>query len=116
MEKNKAKMKKISKRHKLIDGVKVNTKLVCIQEFNALKVEVGTTGFCGGDTGHGCKTYLSIINLAGTDIKVKPFGPYGNDGFILSLGGDSELSTFIEALEFAVKTLKEQKDKKTSNS
>ena len=45
-----------------------------------------------------------------TDIRVKivksKYG--GNDGIEVVLGGDSELSTAIEALEFITKTLKKE--------
>jgi hypothetical protein len=86
-----------------------------IESFNILKVEVGTNCPMGGDAGHGGKTILRLSDEASTawDIVVKD--SYGNVNTIespkeieLKLYGDSEAETFIEALEFAVNTLKKQ--------
>ena len=74
---------------------------------NILKVQVGTTGFCGGDTGHGGRTYFSLEDLASTDMTVMVGGQLFERGKVeLYFGGDAELETFIEALEFAAKSLK----------
>lgn len=105
-------MKNIRKSTKTIRGVKVNTLKKIIENFNILEVEVGTTGFCGGDTmGGGGRTYFSIKDLASTDITVDILNDKFHSeaaGVAIKFGGDSELETFIEALEFAVKELKDK--------
>lgn len=94
----------------LDDGTKLTTFTKEFEGFNALEAEVGTTGYRGGDTGHGCRAYIALRDVVSTDIRVKivksKYG--GNDGIEVVLGGDSELSTAIEALEFITKTLKKE--------
>lgn len=92
---------------------------------NILGVEVGTTGFCGGDSGHGSRTYLSFTNdisalekqigkYASTDMRVVIDGEMHTPKSVeLLFGGDCELTTLIQSLEFALKTLKEQANVKT---
>lgn len=112
-----------------IDGIHVETKKKEIVSANIIEVEVGTTGFCGGDSGHGGRTIFAIKNLACTDMRLSfhaDYSPHGNieigdmilkgnngtAGFDLEaqdieivFGGDCELETFIEALRFALETL-----------
>lgn len=93
-----------------VNGVKVPT---CIREFssaNIIEVEVGTTGLCGGDTGHGGRTYLRIKDLSSTDMSCRLSGnSCGDTGQIeIMFGGDCELETFVEALEFVAETLRDQ--------
>lgn len=120
----------------LIDGTKIDERIICeyleetysesnikvgnisfptkIKEFtsaNILKVEVGTTGYMGGDSGHGGRTYFSLTDEASTDIGIVVDGKeeYEHvDKLEIVLGGDTELATFIQALEFAVKELKDR--------
>ena len=76
---------------------------------NALEIVAGTNGYCGGDSGHGSRTYIKIRDLGGTDITVKKLeNKYGDEGVELVLGGDSELLTMIEGLEFILNVLKTQ--------
>ena len=74
--------------------------------FSALEVEVGTNGFHGGDAGHGCCTYFRLENLCDTYMDAS----YDRNlkKLELTLGGDSELESFVDALEFAVSVLKSQ--------
>jgi len=79
-------------------------------------ITTGTTGYCGGDSGHGGRTYFKIDNLASTDLmaRIDEQGDFIEVPSIeLRLGGDSELRTFIEALEFALKVLKSQVTRQT---
>lgn len=105
----------ITKNIRMVDGEEVHTSAVDIWECNGLLVEAGTNGYHGGDAGHGCRTFVSIEDAGGTAIDVKSnaywFG--GKTGVKIVLGGDSELSTFIKALEFIVETLKTQSKEKT---
>jgi hypothetical protein len=81
-----------------------------ISSANILKVQVGTNCPHGGDYGHGGRTILRLQDLAGTAMAAKI-----NDGKLVDatsieiiLGGDTECYTFIEALEFALGTLRAQ--------
>ena len=75
-----------------------------------LKVEVGTNCPQGGDSGHGGRTVLRLIDQAATDMEVSVDGsPLKSAGTIeIVLGGDCEAECFIEALEFAARTLRGQ--------
>ena len=93
-----------------IDGHSIQTFSREIINANILQVEAGTNGYCGGDSGHGSRTYFRIADLAGTDIRVNQIGDYGDEGFEVTLGGDAELTTIISALKFITKVLEDQAD------
>ena len=73
---------------------------------NFLEVTAGTTGYEGGDSGHGGRTYIRIEDASCTDIRVKPIENSGNGGVEIILGGDCELSTIIRGLDFIVNVLR----------
>ncbi len=100
-----------------IDGIEVMTNLEDFESCNIIQVEAGTTGFEGGDSGHGCRTYFKIEDKASTDMrcrvisngKVYDFSEAcGASQIEIMFGGDTELETFIGALEFAADTLRKQ--------
>ena len=92
----------------LSDGTKFNGYNIEITNANILEVEAGTTGYRGGDSGHGSRTYFRINDLGGTDITVNKISDkYGNGGFEVILGGDAELQTMIEALKFITQVLED---------
>ncbi len=95
-----------------VNGIPVKTFIKDITDFNILTVEVGTTGYKGGDSGHGGRTFFSIQDNGGTNIEVRRtenvHGVCG--GFEVELGGDAELSTITQALEFILTVLKTQKN------
>lgn len=96
-------------RRELFDGKEITTYTRDVVSANILQVEAGTTGYKGGDTGHGGRTYLRITDLGGTDIRVNPIQDhYGNGGFEVTLGGDCELATMITALKFITQVLEEE--------
>ena len=97
-------------KRKLYDGTEITTYARDLTNCNLLEVEAGTTGYCGGDTGHGGRTYFRIADEGGTDIRVNPFvNKYGDcEGFEVTLGGDAELETIIRALKFITKVLEEE--------
>ena len=97
------------KQRVLPDGIEITTYSREIDNANILSVEAGTTGYEGGDSGHGGRTYFKIEDLGGTDIEVHPIGEDGLEGFEVFLGGDSELNTIIDALKFIVEVLEDQK-------
>jgi hypothetical protein len=82
-----------------------------IWNFNNLRVEVGTTGPCGGDMGSGGITFIQFEDIAGTAMTVEVNGQLiGHDvcdvsKVTLCFLGDSEMSTFREALRFALGVL-----------
>ena len=77
---------------------------------NLLEATAGTTGYQGGDSGHGCRTFIRICNQGSTDIRVKKLGDeYGDEGVEIILGGDCELDTIIEACKFIADVLENQK-------
>lgn len=73
-----------------------------------LRVAVGTTGHCGGDTGHGGRTRIELEDLGGTDISFEVSegdGEYKKQ-LIINLSGDAELRVIIKALGFITSVLK----------
>ena len=92
----------------LPDGTEITTYSREITSANILEIEAGTTGYMGGDSGHGGRTYFRIEDTGGTDIQVHPIGRYADEGFEVILGGDCELETMIRALRFIAKVLEEE--------
>lgn len=91
----------------IVDGITIKTEKQEIASANIIEVEVGTTGHCGGDSKYGCRTYMRIEDLGCTDMRFNTYSDnYGHSSVELVFGGDTEMDTFIEALEFAVETLK----------
>ena len=95
-------------RRVLPDETEITTYSRDIVSANILEVEAGTTGYKGGDSGHGGRTYFRIADAANTDIQVHPIGRYADEGFEVFLGGDCELETMIRALKFITKVLEEE--------
>ena len=101
----------IEKRKLLPDGTDISTYTREVVSANILEVEAGTTGYRGGDTGHGGRTYFRISDESSTDIHVTPFmDRFGCNGFEVTLGGDCELETMIRALKFITKVLEEESE------
>lgn len=94
-----------------VGGLTVNTFKRVIYSANILEVEAGTNGYQGGDTGHGSRTYFRIQDMGSTDIQVRPTHDRlgREDGVVVALGGDCELTTIIEALKFIVTVLDDQR-------
>ena len=93
---------------RFINGEIVNTWKTEICECNFIAVEAGTNGYHGGDAGHGSRTYIKIEDKGGTEMEVKVTENNVGKAIEFVLGGDSELSTIIKTLEFAIKILKIQ--------
>lgn len=113
-----------------IEGNTVPVHSAEITSCNILGAQAGTTGYRGGDSGHGCRTLLRLTNLGCTDMRLnfqsEPLSKTditrdetgrisGRDiecnDIVLVFGGDAELDTVIAALEFMVKSLKQQTGK-----
>lgn len=99
-----------------IDGIKIETYKTSWCTCNELSVEVGTTGYEGGDTGHGGRTYMRITDESCTDMRcrIRANGKEyafdtacGVDQIEIIFGGDCEMETFFEAVQFATKVLSE---------
>ena len=80
---------------------------------NMLEAEAKSTGYGGGDWGHGGRSYFSITDLGATGWMIRVTNEDGTTQVYegpksveLLFGGDTELDTSLSALEFAVETLK----------
>ena len=82
-------------RRELFDGTEITTYTRDVVSANILQVEAGTTGYKGGDTGHGGRTYFRISDEASTDIHVRPFMDDSAATVFVTLSGDCELETMI---------------------
>lgn len=95
--------------HKYEDILMYETDIVSA---NIIRVAAGTNGYHGGDSGHGSRTVIEIEDEGSTDIRCEmiPPRPFSgcNGGVRIELGGDCELTTIIQGLEFILKALKEQ--------
>ena len=80
-------------------GSKYGVRLIggSVTSCNIIGFAAGTTGYCGGDSGHGGRTFFSISDRLSSDIRFTT----SRDGLELSveIGGDSELDTIIQALK-----------------
>ncbi len=97
-------MYEVTRDYRLVNGEEVETWKAEFMNANVLEVEAGTTGFKGGDTGHGGRTYFRLKDLGSTDIVAR----CSDEEVEIEFGGDTELQTFIQSLEFTLKVLKEQ--------
>lgn len=99
----------IEKRKVLPDGTEFSTYTRNVYSANMLEVEAGTTGYKGGDSGHGGRTYFRISDHGTTDMEVRTLGDrYVSYGFEVLIGGDCELETMIRALKFITKVLEDE--------
>lgn len=75
---------------------------------NILGVSVETTGYCGGDGGHGGRHVLRLEDLSSTSMEMVETGAYGAGHTIeLVFCGDSELKTLIDGLRWAADALEQ---------
>ena len=114
-------MREIKKGIRVLDGEELETfttEVSAGEDGKMVTVEAGTNGFHYGSFEQGCRTYFRIsdyyrvyFNMADwrrLDMRVVTQGHDGVEGFEVILGGDDELMMIIEALEFIIKTLKDQ--------
>jgi hypothetical protein len=73
---------------------------------NILTVKVSDTGYQGGDAGHGCKVTLHLKDEGGTCMYVNGMRA---DDVTIEMRGDTERETFLQALVFAVESIKLQR-------
>ena len=80
-----------------------------VNSYNLLEVTVGTNCPKGGDSGHGGLTYFKLEDMGGTDLRLKINGRFVEVQCVeVLLGGDSESTTFAEALYLAGREIKKQ--------
>jgi hypothetical protein len=79
---------------------------------NILGVNVYSTGYRGGDSGHGGKTEITLTNVASTDMQVEITDESGKkisveylESVKLVFSGDTELDTLVASLKFVLSTL-----------
>ena len=87
-----------------------------IESANILRMICGTNIPCGGDSGHGGKTILKLVDECSTCWNVYVNGQLienSPNSVTIEMQGDSEGETLIEALEKAVEYLKQIKSKNT---
>lgn len=82
---------------RVLDGVSVNTIRGVLTSCNILEFSVGTTGECGGDYGHGGRTFIRMDFSESCALK---FNVLKSDIVEIALAGDCELDTLTGALEF----------------
>lgn len=75
-----------------------------------VRCTVATNGYGGGDSGHGGCVVLSLENLASTDLEVAVDGKWVANAHEfgrvdLVFGGDCEIDTLVDALQFAAAEL-----------
>ena len=78
-----------------------------------LRVEVESTGKCGGDSGHGARAIVRLIDDGGADIKAKyveSSNAIGSRLVEIEVGGDCELDVLARALIWAGSNLLEIND------
>ena len=94
----------------LPDGTEISTFERDIYNCNILSVEAGTTGYKGGDSRYGGRTYFRISDEGGTNMTVRvKENRFGAESVEVILGGDTELETIITALKFIVIALEDQR-------
>lgn len=84
-----------------------------IQNANVISAQVGTNTPMRGDAGHEGHTIFELKNLASTSwqITIDNKNPIEPNRIKLELFGDTEANTFIEAIDFALETHKNNKQK-----
>lgn len=93
-------------------GVDITTWKREIWSAVAVEVEAGTNGPCGGDAGHGGRTYIRIKSLCEGACEVKTTRDKSGDvvSIEVEFGGDAELETAYKTSQFISKVLKDGQD------
>ena len=90
-------------------STKVTTFTKSFQSHNWLSVEVGTNCPQGGDGGHGGRTVLRLAEDCGPFIVKTDSGEEYAQFMEITMEGDTEGETFLDALKFAVMVLEKQR-------
>lgn len=89
-----------------IDGVPVDIWSRELVNACMMRVYAGTTGYRGGDSGHGGRTFIRLVDDGGTDMEIVP--SHDPEGVEIVFEGDAELTNIVDALKFAVHVLEDQ--------
>ena len=74
-----------------------------------MTVEVGTTGFCGGNRDSGTRVIFKLSDDGGADFHAEVSeATDGSKSVTICLCGDDELIAFLKALDFASTVIAEQ--------
>lgn len=94
----------------LVDGQEVPVLQEVFASCNSLRARAGTTGYRGGDSGHGGRTVILLRDEGGTDLscEVDGRGLLPAKEIRIVVGGDSELRTVLDALRFILATLERE--------
>lgn len=97
-----------------IDGIKIPSESHDSIDACILEANCGSTGFKGGDMGHGGRHFIRFKNGSGVDMRLEYYDEDGNEHYVeapeqieIQFGGDAELSVLIDSLNFMIKKLKE---------
>jgi len=92
--------------------LRIPVKKAILSRMNILEVEAGTNGYHGGDSGGGSRTYLALRDRGATTWRLRVRDRCGKDWIFeqpvsveITVGGDSELDTFLDALKFSAQAL-----------
>lgn len=102
-----------------LDGGGVATERAEFTNASLFAAEIGTTGYRGGDAGHGSRAILIFENLGATSWEVEVSGRHGAthpDRVTLRFGGDAEVANLADALDFVAARLREQLASRSSPS
>ena len=107
-------MEDIKRNIRRIDREFIKTVKTEMVNCNILEVETGTNGYHGGDTGHGGRALVRLSDAASTDMRCLISGEIAGysqtyeiyfshvDSVEIVVGGDAEIETLIDSLEFIV--------------
>lgn len=93
------------------ETIEIKTFYKLIGGINQLGVEAGTSAPKGGDAGAGGRTFIRLSDEGGTTWSAAVDDEEVSSdlsSISITLGGDSELATLIQALEFTLAVLKKQ--------
>lgn len=97
----------ITERIRKVEGQPIQTFSRQVVGFSEFEVEAGAGGpDAAGGWGNDCWTYFRLEDFTGDDLKCT-LTPHG---VVIEVSQASEMDCFIEALEFAVRVLKEQRE------
>lgn len=90
----------------IVDETSVSVKKFNREGFCETNLTVGTNGFKGGDYGHGSRTYLKLEYSGTEGILITTTKGSSCGSIEITIGGDDELESLIQNLEYAEKTLR----------
>lgn len=97
-----------NKKYRIVDGIRIPVYSKDFSSYyNSVSVEAGTTGYMGGSTKFGGRTFFKIL---GDGMNMSIQKDEGGKGFTVKAGGDVELDLLINSLEYILNILKQRRD------